>query len=64
MYERVLVVEDDRSVPETVTLLLERAGLRVTAADDGRQAREDVALVVVEPTGGLSVSRCLSDGTE
>lgn len=40
MYERVLVVEDDRSVRETVTLLLERAGLRVTAVDDGRRALE------------------------
>ena len=42
MYERVLVVEDDRSVRETVTLLLERAGLRVTAADDGRQALQQL----------------------
>jgi two-component system, OmpR family, response regulator MtrA len=40
VYERVLVVEDDRSVRETVTLLLERAGLRVTAVDDGRRALE------------------------
>jgi len=43
MYERVLVVEDDRSVRETATLLLERAGLRVTAVGDGRQALEEVA---------------------
>ncbi len=43
MHERVLVVEDDRSVRETATLLLERAGLRVTAVDDGRQALEQVA---------------------
>jgi two-component system response regulator MtrA len=42
MYERVLVVEDDRSVRETATLLLERAGLRVTAVGDGRQALEEV----------------------
>jgi two-component system, OmpR family, response regulator MtrA len=42
VYERVLVVEDDRSVRETVTLLLERAGLRVTTADDGRQALEQL----------------------
>jgi len=40
VYERVLVVEDDRSVRETVTLLLERAGLRVTAVDDGHRALE------------------------
>ena len=43
MNERVLVVEDDRSVRETATLLLERAGLRVTAGADGRQALEEVA---------------------
>ncbi len=43
MYERVLVVEDDRSVRETATLLLERVGLRVTAVGDGRQALEEVA---------------------
>jgi len=40
MNEQVLVVEDDRSVRETVTLLLERAALRVAAVDDGRQALE------------------------
>ncbi len=43
MNERVLVVEDDRSVRETASLLLERAGLRVTAVGDGRQALEEVA---------------------
>lgn len=42
MNERVLVVEDDRSVRETVTLLLERAALRVAAVDDGRQALEQL----------------------
>jgi two-component system response regulator MtrA len=42
MHERVLVVEDDRSVRETATLLLERAGLRVTAVGDGRQALDEV----------------------
>ncbi len=42
MNERVLVVEDDPSVRETATLLLERAGLRVTAVADGRQALEEV----------------------
>lgn len=41
--ERVLVVEDDRSVRETVTLLLERAALRVTSVDDGRQALEQLS---------------------
>ena len=44
MQERVLVVEDDRSVREMATLLLERAGLRVTAVGDGRQALEAVAV--------------------
>ena len=43
MHERVLVVEDDRSARETATLLLERAGLRVTAVGDGRQALEEAA---------------------
>ena len=43
MHERVLLVEDDRSVRETATLLLERAGLRVTAVCDGREALERIA---------------------
>ncbi len=43
MHERVLLVEDDRSVRETATLLLERAGLRVTAVADGREALERIA---------------------
>ncbi len=42
MNEWVLVVEDDRSVRETVTLLLERAALRVTSVDDGRQALDEL----------------------
>ena len=42
MNERVLVVEDDPSVRETVTLLLERAGLWVTSVDDGPQALEQL----------------------
>ena len=40
--ERVLVVEDDRSVRETVTLLLERAALRVESVGDGREALEQL----------------------
>jgi DNA-binding response OmpR family regulator len=43
MQGRVLVVEDDRSVRETASLLLERAGLRVTAVDDGRRALDEAA---------------------
>jgi two-component system response regulator MtrA len=43
VHERVLVVEDDRSVRETATLLLERAGLRVTAVGDGHHALEEIA---------------------
>ena len=42
MNERVLVVEDDPSVRETVTLLLERAGLWVTSVADGPQAIEQL----------------------
>ncbi len=38
MHEEVLLVEDDRSVRETATLLLERAGMRVRAVGDGRAA--------------------------
>lgn len=37
MRERVLLVEDDASVREGATLLLERAGLLVTAVPDGPQ---------------------------
>ncbi|HEX9376689.1 MAG TPA: response regulator transcription factor [Actinomycetota bacterium] len=37
MDERVLVVEDDASIRETVALGLGRAGLRVTTAGDGRE---------------------------
>ncbi|HWC11728.1 MAG TPA: response regulator transcription factor [Acidimicrobiales bacterium] len=43
MDESVLVVEDDPTVRETASLLLERAGLRVSAVADGRQAVEMVA---------------------
>lgn len=43
MEGRVLVVEDDRTVRETATLLMERAGLLVTAVDDGQKAVEIVA---------------------
>ncbi|HVW31098.1 MAG TPA: response regulator, partial [Acidimicrobiia bacterium] len=38
MNESVLLVEDDTSVAEATGLLLERAGLRVTGAADGRKA--------------------------
>ena len=43
MEERVLVVEDDRTVRETARLLLERAGLRVCAVEDGKDAVDAVA---------------------
>lgn len=43
MDERVLVVEDDPTVRETATLLLERAGLRVSAVGDGAEAVDIVA---------------------
>lgn len=38
MRERVLLVEDDGLVRETASLLLERAGMEVTAVGDGGQA--------------------------
>ena len=38
MVKRALLVEDDASVRETAGLLLERAGLEVTAVGDGRAA--------------------------
>ena len=43
MNERVLIVEDDPSVRETATLLLERVGLEVTAVGDGKVALEALA---------------------
>jgi len=36
--ERVLLVEDDASLRETTTLLLERSGMTVTAESDGKAA--------------------------
>lgn len=68
MYERVLVVEDDRSLRETATLLLERAGLQVTTVGDGREAIERAAggsfdlilLDIMLPTvGGFEVCRTI-----
>src|SRR6266699_1090588 len=38
MDERLLLVEDDPSIREIATLGLERAGFRVTATGDGRDA--------------------------
>jgi two-component system response regulator MtrA len=43
MDEHVLLVEDDPSVRETATLLLERAGMRVRSVADGRQALDAFA---------------------
>ena len=40
MNETVLLVEDDASVAEATGLLLQRAGLRVIGAPDGRRALE------------------------
>ncbi len=53
MDERVLVVEDDPSVRETATLVLARAGMKVSAVADGRQAldvfdRQRFDLVVLD----------------
>lgn len=53
MNERVLLVEDDGSIRETAALGLERAGFRVAAAADGREAvavfrRERFDLVILD----------------
>ena len=53
MDERVLLVEDDASIREIATLGLERAGFRVTATGDGRDAlvrfrQETFDLVVLD----------------
>jgi two-component system response regulator MtrA len=53
MVNRVLVVEDDASVREAVTLVLERDDFRVTTADDGAMAldvfgQEEWDLVVLD----------------
>ena len=42
MHERILVVEDDHSMRETVRMLLERAGMHVTSVKDGREALQQV----------------------
>jgi len=66
MNEHVLLVEDDPVISEGTELLLERAGLRVWAADDGAKAVEvfghhrfdAVVLDIVLPTlDGLEVCR-------
>src|SRR5581483_4307726 len=66
MNEHVLLVEDDPVISEGTELLLERAGLRVVAADDGGAAVEvfgrhrfdAVVLDVVLPSlDGLEVCR-------
>jgi two-component system, OmpR family, response regulator MtrA len=66
MNEHVLLVEDDPVIQEATELLLERAGLRVWAADDGAKAVEvfeqhrfdAVVLDIVLPTlDGLEVCR-------
>jgi DNA-binding response OmpR family regulator len=43
MTQRVLVVDDDRTVNEVVRLYLERAGFQVSQADDGAAALASVA---------------------
>jgi two-component system response regulator MtrA len=68
MNENVLLVEDDASVAEATSLLLQRAGLRVVGAPDGRRALDlfgrepfdavvlDVMLPVVD---GFEVCRAI-----
>jgi two-component system response regulator MtrA len=64
--ERILLVEDDESVRKGVTLLLERAGVRVRGVGDGREAldafaeqRFDLVLldVMLPSLDGLEVCR-------
>ncbi len=66
MNERVLLVEDDASVREAVTLALERAGFRVASCADGgrapetfREASPDLVLLDLMLPGldGLDVCR-------
>jgi two-component system response regulator MtrA len=64
--ERVLLVEDDASLRETTTLLLERSGMVVTAEGDGQAAidrfhRESFDLLVLDvmlpSVDGLEICR-------
>lgn len=43
MAPKILLIEDDLSVQEATTLLLERAGMQVTGVADGRRALETFA---------------------
>jgi two-component system response regulator MtrA len=70
--QRVLVVEDDRSVQEVAGLVLERAGFEVVAADDGpsaldllgRRAFDAVVLDVMLPgMSGFEVCRRIRQET-
>lgn len=70
---RVLVVEDDRTVRETATLLMERAGLCVTAVDDGQKAVDMVARnqfdlilldVMLPSLDGFQVCRIIRQGSQ
>lgn len=66
MSGNILLVEDDMSVQEATSLLLERAGMRVTGVGDGRKALElfadrDFDVVVLDlmlpAVDGLTVCR-------
>lgn len=68
MDEKVLLVEDDPSVRENASLILERAGMTVTSVDDGRKAldlfaRRPFELVVLDimlpSVGGFEVCRVI-----
>jgi DNA-binding response OmpR family regulator len=67
---RILVVEDEPSIREVVSLYLRRAGYQVTVADDGRKALEILAnqppdLVVLDlmlpEVDGLEITRWLRE---
>src|SRR4030095_8740062 len=69
----ILVVEDEASIAEVVSLYLKRAGFNVLIASDGRQAmnifeRQQPAFVIMDlmlpGLDGLSVTRWLRDRSD
>ena len=58
---RVLVVEDDQSIRQLVSFVLQRAGYAITPAD-GRSEAEAVIANDAEPFAAAVVDLCLPDG--
>ena len=56
MIERVLVVDDDQSLREFLTITLGRDGFEVVAAASGPEALK--AMAEAPPTSPWSISRC------